>query len=77
MWTARKEAWRKMLIRSQQNDPPRSSKSFPSRIKHGVQIVQFRGTDDADNNNIGKSMQLLNAADELGQALMREAQPIK
>ena len=59
MWTARKEAWRKMLITSQKNTPPRSSKSSQTRIRNGVQIVQFRGTDEADNNKIGKSMPIL------------------
>ena len=77
MWIARKEAWSKMLITSQLNTPPRSSKTYPTKLRNGVQIVQFRGTDDSDNNKIGRLMPILNAADELGQALIREVHTIK
>ena len=45
MGEAKKEAWRMMLITSQNNTPPRASKSTKTEVIQGVLVAMFRISD--------------------------------
>ena len=78
MREARKEAWRIMLITSQNNLPPKTGKQTRTEIVQGVTVATFR---IAEQEMIGiygtNCLPILNPREPLAQKLMKEAHTIK
>ena len=78
MREARKEAWRIMLITSQNNLSPKVGKQTRTEIVQGVTVATFRVGEQEMIGAYGTNcLPILNPREQLAQKLMKEAHTIK